>query len=46
VELPITRDIEKIATKIPDQVKKVADSVRLLVVDDHEDTRRVLSPIA
>jgi PAS domain S-box-containing protein len=43
VELPITRDIEKIATKIPDQVKKVADSVRLLVVDDHEDTRRVLS---
>jgi hypothetical protein len=42
VELPITRDIEKIAAQTTGQVRKIADSVRLLVVDDHEDTRRVL----
>ena len=42
VELPVTRDIEEVATKIPDKVKKTADSIRVLVVDDHEDTLRVL----
>jgi signal transduction histidine kinase/ActR/RegA family two-component response regulator len=43
VELPVMRDIEDVAAKAPDQVKQTADAIRVLVVDDHEDTRRVLS---
>jgi PAS domain S-box-containing protein len=42
VELRIAHDIEKAADKVSDKVKKIANSVRLLVVDDHEDTLRVL----
>jgi len=42
VELPLTRAIEEAAIKCPDRVKKIADSIRVLIVDDHEDTLRVL----
>jgi len=42
VELPLSRDIKATPTKIPDQVKGSASSLRVLAVDDHEDTLRVL----
>jgi PAS domain S-box-containing protein len=42
VELPLTRDIGAVAAKIPGQVNRTAISLRVLAVDDHEDTLRVL----
>jgi hypothetical protein len=42
VELPVMRAIEETAPKNPEPIKKLANSIRLLIVDDHEDTRRVL----
>jgi PAS domain S-box-containing protein len=43
VELSLTRGIEAVAAEIPDKVKSMASSIRVLVVDDHEDTLHVLS---
>ena len=42
VELPLTRESEVAAAKIPEKVTKTAISLRILAVDDHEDTLRVL----
>jgi PAS domain S-box-containing protein len=42
VELPLTRESEVVAAKIPEKVTKTAISLRILAVDDHEDTLRVL----
>jgi PAS domain S-box-containing protein len=42
VELPATHTVEPAPAKVPDKVKKIANSLRVLVVDDHEDTLRVL----
>jgi hypothetical protein len=42
VELPITRDIQEAPAKISDNLKKTGNSLRVLVVDDHEDTLRIL----
>ncbi|MEA2736302.1 MAG: hypothetical protein QOE14_2753, partial [Humisphaera sp.] len=43
VELPIARDMDEVVPKTTDPVTTMmADSVRVLVVDDHEDTLRVL----
>jgi PAS domain S-box-containing protein len=42
VELPGTRDVHESPKLNPDP-KKEADSIRVLVVDDHQDTLRVLA---
>jgi len=42
VELPLAGVIGEAAVKIPDPVKKITDSIRVLVVDDHEDTLCIL----
>jgi CheY-like chemotaxis protein len=43
VELPTTRGFEEAATKSPrTSMKKVAGPIRILVVDDHEDTVHIL----
>jgi CheY-like chemotaxis protein len=42
VELPTTRAIVEAAAKTPDHVKKTTGPMRVLVVDDHEDTVYVL----
>ena len=42
VELRVTRDLAEVATKFHDKLRQPADSLRLLVVEDHEDTLRVL----
>jgi PAS domain S-box-containing protein len=41
VELPIARRFDEVAATIPDTIK-MADATRLLLVDDHEDTLRIL----
>jgi CheY-like chemotaxis protein len=42
VELPLSRDIKAAPAKIPEKLKGSANSLRVLAVDDHEDTLRVL----
>jgi hypothetical protein len=42
VELPLARDIGAVAAKIPDKVTKTAIPLRVLAVDDHDDTLRIL----
>jgi PAS domain S-box-containing protein len=42
VELPTTRAIEELAPTIPGKVKNAVGPIRVLVVDDHEDTVYVL----
>jgi CheY-like chemotaxis protein len=42
VELPFTRDISELTAKIPSKPKKIGNSVRVLLVEDHEETLRVL----
>jgi PAS domain S-box-containing protein len=41
VELPTTREIETSVT-IPNKIKKTESAIHVLLVDDHEDTIRVL----
>lgn len=43
VELPVAREIETMTVRITEKLERKADSIRVLLVDDHEDTRRVLS---
>jgi hypothetical protein len=45
VELPLSRDIKAAPVKIPNPVTGSATSLRVLVVDDHEDTLRVLGRV-
>jgi PAS domain S-box-containing protein len=42
VEFSLTHDSVAVAAKIPEKVTKTAISLRVLAVDDHEDTLRVL----
>jgi len=42
VELPVTHDGVALDAHVPVKVKKTVNSLRVLVVDDHQDTLRVL----